>query len=252
MTKDFAGKVAVVTGAGSGIGQAVAERLAGRGAKVVVGDLDMAAAQSVVTGITEAGGTAVAFGIDVADRAANQAMVALAVSEYGGLNYAVNNAGMTGPTALFADYDNAAWDRVIAVNLSSVFHAMQAEIPEILKAGGGAIVNTASLAGLVGNPQMAGYGASKHGVVGLTKSAAMDYAAKGIRINAIAPGGVETPLLRGKGDEYVAGLAAAHPVGRLATPAEIAAFAVFLLSEEAGFMTGVAYVTDGGLSIGPH
>jgi len=247
MSFDFSGKVAIVTGGGSGIGAAVARQLAKGGAKVVVADLDTAGAQAVVDEIKAAGGAASPFKIDVADPAQVEAMVAFAKSTYRGLHLAVNNAGIGGPAAPTADYPLDGWKRVIDVNLNSVFYGLKYEIPAIIASGGGAIVNMASILGSVGFAQSSAYVTAKHGLLGLTKNAALEYAKQGIRVTAVGPGFIDTPLLSKNLDaptlEFIKTL---HPVGRLGTADEVAALTCFLLSGEASFITGSYHLVDGG------
>jgi NAD(P)-dependent dehydrogenase (short-subunit alcohol dehydrogenase family) len=249
MTDDFNGKVAVVTGGGSGIGAAVARQLAAGGASVVVADRDLSGAEAVVRTIVTEGGTAVARQVNVADAIEVEAMVAFAASTYGGLNLAVNNAGIGGPSAPTADYPLDGWQAVIDVNLNSAFYGLKYEIPALLAAGGGAIVNMASILGTLGFANSPAYVAAKHGMVGLTKTAAIEYAKHGIRINSIGPGFIDTPLLSKNLDQatltYVAGL---HPIGRLGTADEVAALTCFLLSDDASFITGSYHLVDGGYS----
>src|SRR5690606_30958924 len=195
MTKDFQGKTAIVTGAGSGIGAAITHELAERGASVIAADLDLGAAEAVVATIHAAGGNAYAFAADVSNPTAVENMVTFAVESTGSLHLAVNNAGIGGPNALTADYPLDGWREVIDVNLNGVFYGMRYEIAAMLKSGGGAIVNIASILGSVGWANACAYVAAKHAVVGLTKTAAVEYATQGVRINAIGPAFIDTPLL---------------------------------------------------------
>ncbi|KKC32064.1 SDR family NAD(P)-dependent oxidoreductase [Devosia psychrophila] len=247
MSYDFKNKVALVTGAASGIGAAVAAELARDGAKVVVADRDAAGAASVVTAIQQAGGQAAVFEIDVTDPIAVEAMVAFAEKTYGALHLAVNNAGIGGPSALTGEYPLEGWQQVIDINLTSVFHCTRYEIAAMLRAGGGAIVNMASILGSVGFARSAAYVAAKHGVLGLTKAAALEYASQGIRVTAVGPGFIDTPLLCKNLDEatlqHIAGL---HPIGRLGRSEEVAALTCFLLSDHASFITGSYHLVDGG------
>jgi NAD(P)-dependent dehydrogenase (short-subunit alcohol dehydrogenase family) len=246
MARDFDGKVAFVTGAASGIGEAVALQLAERGARVVVADLKLDGAQQVVNAIKAAGGEAAAVAVDVGKIDQVEKAVQFAVDTYGALHVAVNNAGIGGATAPLGDYTFEDWHKVIDVNLNSVFYSMKYEIAAMLKSGGGAIVNMASILGSVAFPNAPAYVAAKHGVVGMTKSAALDYAKKGIRVTAVGPGFIETPLLAGMPKEAHDGLKAIHPLGRLGTSDEVAALTLFLLSDAASNITGSYHLVDGG------
>jgi NAD(P)-dependent dehydrogenase (short-subunit alcohol dehydrogenase family) len=244
----FEDKVAIVTGAASGIGEAVARDLAANGARVIIADFDEAGAAALVKDLGE--DKVRAFRVDVADPAAVEAMVAFTVSEFGGLHLAVNNAGVGAKTALLADIALDDWKRIIDVDLNSVFFSMKYEIPAMLNSGGGAIVNMASILGAVGWSEQAGYVTAKHALLGMTKVAALDYATKGIRVNAVGPGFIATPALEhGMTDEQRAGLAGMHALNRLGTPEEVAALTSFLLSDRASFMTGSYYPVDGGYLI---
>jgi len=247
MTKDFQGKTAIVTGAGSGIGAAITHELAERGASVIAADLDLGAAEAVVATIHAAGGNAYAFAADVSNPTAVENMVTFAVESTGSLHLAVNNAGIGGPNALTADYPLDGWREVIDVNLNGVFYGMRYEIAAMLKSGGGAIVNIASILGSVGWANACAYVAAKHAVVGLTKTAAVEYATQGVRINAIGPAFIDTPLLAKNLDAETLGqLASLHPANRLGTPQEVSALTCFLLSERASFITGSYHLVDGG------
>jgi len=244
---DFAGKTALVTGAASGIGKAIAQELAASGATVIVSDLHEEACARVVAEIAETGGKALACAADVADPAAMEAAVALAEAETGALHLAVNNAGIGGAQAPVGEYPLEAWAQVIGVNLNGVFYGMRYQIPAMERAGGGAIVNMASILGSVGFANSSAYVASKHALLGLTKTAAMEYAQKGVRINAVGPAFIQTPLLTDNlSDEMLAGLAGLHPIGRIGTPEEVSALTCFLLSERASFITGSYHLVDGG------
>lgn len=247
MTYDFNGKVAIVTGAASGIGAAVAKALAADGASVVLADLDRRGAEEVTEAIVAKGGKAIALETNVADALEVEAMVEAAKRTYGGLHLAVNNAGIGGPSAPTGEYPLEGWHKVIDTNLHSVFYGMRYQIPAIIASGGGAIVNMASILGSVGFANAPAYVAAKHGILGLTKVAAMEYAKQGVRINSIGPGFIDTPLLSKNLDEaaltYVRGL---HPVGRLGTSEEVAALTSFLLSDQASFITGSYHLVDGG------
>ena len=246
---EFEGKVAVVTGGGSGIGEAVAKELAAAGASVVVTDIKLESAERVVAEITEAGGTATAVQANSAVAADNERMVQHAVETYGALHLAVNNAGIGAAPQPIGEYDVDAWDRVRAVDLDGVFYGLRYEIPAMLQAGGGAIVNMASVLGSVGIAQNAAYVASKHALVGLTKVAALEYTAQGVRTNAVGPGFIDTPLVRASlSPEALTALEAEHAAGRLGTDAEVAALVLFLLSDKASFISGSYHLVDGGYS----
>ena len=246
---EFNGKTAIVTGASSGIGRATALAFAAAGARVVAADIDVAGGEETVRLIGEAGGTAVFQATDVSSADDVDALIARAVSEYGGLDIAFNNAGTEGTMTPTADCPRETWDRTISVNLTSVYLCLHAEIPVMLERGGGVIVNCASIAGLVGFPSAPAYVASKHGVVGLTKTAALDYAAQGIRVNALCPGVIRTPMITratGGDAEAEAGYAAAEPIHRLGEPEEMADVVLWLCSGRSSFVTGQAIAADGG------
>jgi NAD(P)-dependent dehydrogenase (short-subunit alcohol dehydrogenase family) len=243
------GKVAVVTGAAGGIGRASAQIFAREGAKVVVADVDEEGGHETVALIEASGAPASFVRTDVSVRDDVFAMVRHALDTYGGLDCAHNNAGMAAPLAPLADYPDDGWDRTLAVMLTGVYYCMKAEIPPMLARGSGAIVNTASGVGLVGYAHQAAYTASKHGVVGLTKVAALDYGARGVRVNAICPGTARTPMVdralrRDPSiDEH---LKALHPIGRIGEASEVAEAAVWLCTPAASFVLGVALPVDGG------
>ncbi len=244
----FADKVAIVTGGGSGIGEATAKELAAHGVKVVITDIKLDAAQRVADEITAADGTAVAIQGDTANAEDSRKAVEFAVEAYGKLNYAFNNAGIGGPSAPTGELDIDGWDTVVGINLSGVAYGLRYQIPAILEAGAseGAIVNMASIHGAVAAPGNSAYTATKHAVVGLTKNAAAEYGPAGLRINAVGPGYIDTPLLAGAPSEVKDGLIAKHPLGRLGRSEEIAKVVRFLLSDDASFVTGAYYLIDGG------
>lgn len=246
----FDGKVAIVTGAASGIGRASAQLFAQHGAAVVVADVDDAGGNATVASIRAAGGDAVFQHTDVSSPAEVEAMVNCAVRNYGRLDYAHNNAGIVGAGSYIGEMPIEVWQRGIDVMLTGVFLGMRYEIPRILEhGGGGAIVNTASGAGLIGFPGMANYVAAKHGVIGLTKTAALEYGAQGIRINAICPGTARTGMVEAwMGDDPALEqqVVALHPIGRIATPEEIANAVIWLCSDAASFVIATAIPIDGG------
>jgi NAD(P)-dependent dehydrogenase (short-subunit alcohol dehydrogenase family) len=245
---EFAGKVALVTGGASGIGASVARLLAAGGARVVVADIDSTGAARMAEELTKSGGQAVAHTVDLVDFAAVESMVAFTVKIFGALHLAVNNAGISGTRVPLAEQTFENWHRVIDVNLNSVFYAMKYEIPALLNAGGGAIVNIASVLGSVGSALSPAYVAAKHGVVGLTKSAALAYSAKGIRVNSVGPGYIDTPLLKVLDKAALPELIASHPIGRLGKPEEVAEMVCFLLSDRASFISGSYQLVDGGFT----
>ena len=245
----FEGKVVLVTGGASGLGEAAVGLLAARGARVVVADLDTAGGERVVRDVQAGGGEAAFHRTDVTQAQDVAAAVAVALDTFGRLDGAINNAGTTGPSASTADYSLDDWNRVLTLNLTGVFLGLKYEIPPMLSQGGGAIVNTSSGAGLVGFAGLPAYVASKHGVVGLTRAAALEYVKAGIRINAVCPGSTRTPMLEGfmGGDPTIErAMEQSAPIGRLARPDEIAQAMVWLLSDAASFVVGHAFAVDGG------
>ncbi|RZE06326.1 short-chain dehydrogenase [Streptomyces albidoflavus] len=242
---EFAGRTALVTGAASGIGLATARRLGQGGARVVIADYNAEGAASAAAALRDESIEASAVTVDVTDPASVEAAVRFAQDTYGALHLAVNNAGIGGESAPTGDYDIDVWNRVVRTNLDGVFYSMRYEIPALLAAGGGAIVNTASILGSVGFAGSPAYVAAKHGVVGLTKTAATEYAAQGVRINAVGPGFIDTPLLQGMDKQAYDGLVQLHPAGRLGRSEEVAEVIAFLLSDRASFVNGSYHLVDG-------
>lgn len=243
----YQGKSVLVTGAATGIGKAVAVAFAREGAAVTIGDVDQRA-EDTVAEIKAAGGEAWFQPCDVSNSAAVTALVDAVVSRKGRLDAAFNNAGIYPKEQSFADFDEAAFDRTIAINLKGVFLCIQAEIRAMLKTGGGAIVNTSSVGGVIANPNMAPYVASKHGVVGLTRAAALEYVRQGIRVNAICPGLVRTPMTEPwfHTPGFMEAFLPTSPIGRPARPEEMAGMVLHLCSDEASFTNGSIIVMDGG------
>ncbi len=243
MSAEFEGKVALVTGAGQGIGEATARVLAERGARVAVADLNKDSANRVAEAI---GGDAVGFAVDVSDADAVASLVGEVTETMGGLHLAVNNAGIAGDFIQIPEYPLDLWRNVMGVNLDGVFYSLRAEIPAIIASGGGAIVNIASIMGLVAQEGQCAYNSSKHAVIGLTKSAALENATAGVRINSVGPGFVETPLLSVLDDAAKKAVGEMHPIGRLGQPQEVAEIVAFLLSDRGSFITGSHHSVDGG------
>jgi NAD(P)-dependent dehydrogenase (short-subunit alcohol dehydrogenase family) len=242
----FDHKVTIVTGGGSGIGEACARIFAGGGARVVVADFDTTNGERVAREIEEEGGEALFVRVNVAEARDVEAMVNSTVERFGRLDIAVNNAGIGGEANKTGDYSIESWHKVIDVNLNGVFYGMRYQIPKMLESGGGAIVNMASILGSVGFANSPAYVAAKHGVVGLTKAAALEYSAQGIRVNSVGPGFIRTPLIDANLDAAAqTGLVALHPIGRLGQAQEVANLVAFLCSDAASFMTGGYYLVDG-------
>ncbi|MCW5900766.1 MAG: SDR family oxidoreductase [Flavobacteriales bacterium] len=245
--KELNGKVALVTGAGSGIGEACVIALAREGAKVVLSDIVGEDADRVLKVVQERGGEGTVVRTDVSRAMDNEHQVKIALQAYGRLDIAVNNAGIGGPPALTGEYPLDGWEQVINTNLNGVFYGMRYQIPAMLRSGGGSIINMGSILGQVGFATASAYVAAKHGVVGLTKNAAMEYATQGIRVNVVGPAFIRTPLLTNHmNEDQLAGIAAMHPIGRLGTPEEVAELVVWLASDKASFVTGAYYAVDGG------
>lgn len=246
--KSLKNKVALITGAGSGIGAATAMLMAVNGSKVIVSDIDEAAGKEVVHKIKGDGGQAYFVKADVSNARQCKDLVAAAVKQYGRLDIAFNNAGIGGKSSPVSDMDIKDWDKMIGTNLSSVFYCMKFEIEAMQKAKGGVIVNMSSILGQVGFAGACGYVAAKHGIIGLTQTAAIEYAAKGIRVNAVGPGFIETPLLSKAGIDADTQklLVSSHPIGRLGKSEEVAELVLWLSSQQASFISGAYYPVDGG------
>ena len=245
--KILADKVAIVTGAGSGIGKAIAILYASEGARVVVSDIDEKGGEATVSEIKSKGGDAFFLRADTSRPSDNEALVNAAVKQYGNLHIAVNNAGVAGPMAPTGEYPIEGWDKVISINLNGVFYGMRYQIPALLNSGGGSIVNMSSILGMVGSKLSPAYVAAKHGVNGLTKTAALEYSSQGIRVNAIGPGYILTPMVTANLDaERLKSAALLHPIGRLGRPEEVAELALWLNSDKSSFVTGSYYNVDGG------
>ncbi len=244
----LAGRVALVTGGGGGIGEATARRFAADGAVVAVNDVDLDRARAVAAAIAKDGGRAVAVGADVTRREEVERMVARIVAEHGRLDVLINNSGIN-RDAMSHKMTEEQWDQVLAVNLKGTFLCAQAALPRMRERGWGRVVNTSSI-GALGNIGQANYAASKAGVIGLTRTLALEYARHGVTVNCVAPGAVMTPMLAGVPEAIREKIVARIPVGRIAEPREIAAVHAFLASEDAGFITGQVLFVDGGMSVG--
>ena len=244
--KSLENKVAIVTGAGSGIGAAIALLMAREGAKVVLSDVNEEGGNHVLQEIQKAGGEGIFVKADSSSPADNENLVQQAVEKFGALHIAVNNAGIGGPLSPTADYPIDGWQKVISINLSGVFYGMKYQIPAMLASGGGSIVNIASILGQVGTKGAPAYVAAKHGVVGLTKVAAMEYGTQNIRINSVGPGYIRTPMLNALDENTLNALSSLHPIGRLGTSEEVAELVLWLSSDKASFVTGSYYAVDGG------
>jgi NAD(P)-dependent dehydrogenase (short-subunit alcohol dehydrogenase family) len=245
--KTLENKVAIITGGGSGIGRTISLLYASEGAKIIVSDVDEKGGTETVARIAAQGSQAFFIKADTSKLDESRKVVETAVEKFGGLHIAVNNAGIGGPLGPVGEYPIEGWDKVISINLSGVFYGLRYQIPAILKSGGGSIVNIASILGKVGTKGSAAYVASKHGVIGLTEAAALEYADQKVRINSIGPGYIVTPLLTKTLDAAaMKALVGLHPMGRLGTSEEVAELALWLNSDKASFVTGAYYNVDGG------
>ncbi|NJW52608.1 SDR family NAD(P)-dependent oxidoreductase [Salinimicrobium oceani] len=239
-------KVVIISGAASGIGEATALLFGKEGAKVIVADIDIEAGKEVVKRIERAGGIASFFKVDVASAAENKSLVDFAVSTYGRLDIAVNNAGIGGEANKIVDMSLEGWHRVIDVNLHSIFYGMKYQIEAMLKTGQGSIINISSILGSVGFEGSVGYVAAKHAIVGMTRNAALEYSSQNIRINAVGPAFIDTPLLDQIDDDIKKQLISLHPIGRLGRSQEVAELILWLGNDKASFATGSYYPIDGG------
>jgi len=249
MNHSFAGKVALVTGAGSGIGLATAKAFGEAGASVVLADRREDAVRAAAEGLSASGGKALAVRCDVTDDTQVASMIDRTVSAFGRLDAAFNNAGVMQRRVDTAEISGEEWDRVMAINLRGVWSCMKHELPQMLRNGGGAIVNCSSIGGVIGVPGLAAYHAAKHGVIGLTKTAALEYATRKIRINAVCPGTINTPMaesLTGGDPKILAEFLKDEPIGRIAEPEEVAAAVLWLCSPGASYVVGHALLVDGG------
>jgi len=247
MSTSLKDRVALVTGAGSGIGREIAYQLGAQGARVVVSDIDDRGGDETVATLRERDAEAIFVHADTSKPADHEALVAAAVKAFGGLDIAVNNAGIGGPSAPVGEYPLDGWDKVIAINLSGVFYGMRYQLPAMISRGGGSIINIASILGAVGFRSSSAYVAAKHGVVGLTQTAALEYGPQKIRVNAVAPGFIRTPLVENSmSAEALGALAGMHALGRLGESSEIAELVTWLASDRSSFVTGAYLPVDGG------
>ena len=250
--RDMNGKVAIVTGGSSGIGLETALAFARKGANVVIADVDEKGGKEAVQAVEKEGSEAIFVETDVSDSEHVQALVDKTMERFGRLDYAVNNAGVGGESVPTAEISEDGWDRVIGINLTGVWLCMKHQIPAMLENGGGAIVNVASILGKVGFSTAAAYVSAKHGVLGLTKTAAMEYATQGIRVNAVSPGFIYTPMLESagmaEGTEMYNHISSLHPMQRMGTSEEVANMIVWTCSDEASFVTGASLMVDGGFT----
>ncbi|MFO8036078.1 MAG: SDR family oxidoreductase [Anaerolineales bacterium] len=246
--KSLEGKVALITGGASGIGRTTAEFYAREGARVLVSDVDQEGGKETAHRIQSSGGEAVFFEADVSNPSDCEDMVAAAVDQFGQLDIACNNAGIAGEENLIADYSIEGWQQLVSINLSGVFYCMKYEIQAMLESGGGSIVNISSILGKVGLAGAPAYVSSKHGVVGLTETAAVEYGKDNIRVNAVGPGFISTPMISAmeEDEEAYQQLVNMHPIGRIGEPEEVAELIIWLSSDKASFVTGAYYPIDGG------
>lgn len=244
---DLKDKVALITGAGSGIGESTALLFASKGARITVTDINEDHGKKVVERIKNDGGKAIFIKADTSKPEDSEKSVKETMDKFGRLDIAVNNAGIGGPSQPIGEYDIEGWNKVISINLSGVFYGMRYQIPAMLENGGGSIINVASILGSVGFANSCAYVAAKHGVVGLTKNGALEYSKLGIRINAVGPGFIKTPLLSDNLEqEQIGQLSALHPIGRLGEPEEVAELFLWLAGDKSSFVTGSYYPIDGG------
>ena len=244
---NFSGNIAIVTGASTGVGEAIARELYDCGLTVIITARNSAAIRATAQSMDASGQRVFPLVADVKDHASVKSLIDSVMERWGRIDYLVNNAGITGPHGVsICDYDVADWQEVIQTDLSGVFYGMKYAIPAMLKTGGGAVLNLSAVNGMVGIPGIAPYTCAKHGVVGLTQSVALEFAEKGVRINAIAPGYVDTPRMKELPENIRRVMAESHPMQRMAKPEEVGKLAAFLLSDDASFITGGCYTVDGG------